>query len=182
MNLSDLKWPRMIESDPALGRVIDFLDGRMRPIGSGGRLVVPVLPFFDALADALASANRRGQLVRGLEGAARILEREREGLDRAGAGGGSMQGLRISRLLLVTTDASGRFYRALESLVERHGPRVFAAAVDTDAQSLGRVLFERGRLCRLVMVAHKEALADVIMSLSRATRDDPMHRGPVPRG
>ncbi|HQO61575.1 MAG TPA: hypothetical protein PLT33_11965 [Deltaproteobacteria bacterium] len=54
----------------------------------------------------------------------------------------------------------------MESLVRKHGPRVLAARLETDAATLGALLFGPGRIARLVMIERKVALGEVLLALA----------------
>ena len=121
-------------------------------------------PLDRSLQNALFDARRARRLVRGLEGAADLLATEEAGLKRAGAAVAG--GRRISRLLVVTTDGSERFYREVERLRSRFGARLEVIAVDADEQTLGTALFGRGTRARAVLVSHKAPVAGILRCLA----------------
>ena len=73
--------------------------------------------------------------------------------------------VRVSRLLLLADDGAERFYRHVETLLRRHGPRVLAVRLDLDAHALGELLFGPGRLVRLLMIVHKEAVSAILLTM-----------------
>jgi hypothetical protein len=103
-------------------------------------------------------------VIRGLEGAERALDAEERGL-RAAQGAGRLD-VRISRLLLLADDGAERFYRHVETLLNRHGPRVLVVRLDADARALGELLFGPGRLARLLMIVHKEAVSAILLAMA----------------
>jgi len=156
----------MVESDPRFSGIIHMLTADTRLLWPGGEVAVPVITLDGALATALRHACSIGTIVRGLEDARRRLADESRGLVLADRRSGAQRGSRVSRLLLVTQDGSDRFYRAVESLVRKHGPRVLAARLETDAAALGALLFGPGRIARLVMIERKVALGEVLLALA----------------
>jgi hypothetical protein len=81
------------------------------------------------------------------------------------------RGVRISRLLLLADDGADRFYRRVESLLRRHGPRVLALRLDLDAAALGGLLFGPGRRARLLLIEHKDAVCRVLLALAGEGED-----------
>ncbi len=110
----------------------------------------------------MQSAHRARRVVRGLETAERTLAAEEHGLRLVDQRSGVKRGGRVSRLLLLADDGSDGFYRQVENLLRRHGPRVLAIRMDVDAAGLGAPLFGAGRTTRLLMIQHKEAVAVVL--------------------
>jgi hypothetical protein len=109
----------------------------------------------------LRSAYGAGQVVRSLEDAERKLAAEERGLRMADLQTGVARGIRVSRLLLLADDGAERFYRQVETLLRRHGPRVLAVVLEIDEHGLGEVLFGPGRVARLLMLEHKQAVGSV---------------------
>ena len=149
--------PRAVESDSRHGSVRAVLS-HLHPLGP---LELPIVPLSEPLAEALAGAERGGQLVRGLEGVAEALDAEGRGLEAAGLATDA----RIARLLLVTTDGSPRFYRQVERALATHGGRTLAIAIACDATTFGRRVFGADATAKAVGVAHKDAVAAVLLAL-----------------
>jgi len=74
--------------------------------------------------------------------------------------------VRVSRLLVMADDGAERFYRQVERLLLRHGPRVLAVRLEVDADTLGEMVFGPGRRARLLLLAHKEAVSGVLLSMA----------------
>lgn len=75
------------------------------------------------------------------------------------------RGVRVSRLLVLADDGAERFYRHVETVLRRHGPRVLAVRVEVDAGALGELLFGPGHLVRLLMIEHKKAVCAVLLAM-----------------
>jgi hypothetical protein len=101
-----------------------------------------------------------------LETAERTLATEARGMRLVDQSSGVTRGDRVSRLLLLADDGSDGFYRQVENLLKRHGPRVLAIRLDVDAGGLGAPLFGPGRRTRLLMIQHKEAVAAVLLGFA----------------
>lgn len=162
-----LRLPKLVEADPRVAQLLLDLSSSSELLWPGGELRVPVVPMGDALAATLTSSHRAGQLVRGMESAERTLAAEERGLRIADQQSGAPRGVRVSRLLILASDGAERFYRHVESLLKRHGPRVLAVRVGVDAETLGALLFGPGGRARLLMLEHKDAVAAVLIALAR---------------
>ena len=173
---SALRLPKLVEADPRGGRLLADLASHTAPLWSGSEVRVPVAAMSDALAAALKSAYSANRVVRGMEGAQQTLAAEERGLRIADRHGGAPRGVRVSRLLILASDGAERFYRQVESLLRRHGPRVLAVRVAIDAESLGALLFGPGRRARLLMLEHKDAVAAVLLAMAGQWEDGERER------
>lgn len=159
--------PKSIETDPRASRLVEEILRRAVPLWSEAVFHAACLVPGKAVKAAVVSANQAGLVVRGLESAERRLAEEERGLallarqERSGAAG-----VRISRLLLVTNDGSERFYRNVEGLLRRHGPRLHAIRLEVDEHGLGDLLYGQGRVTRLVLLEHKNAVADFLLAVA----------------
>jgi len=174
-----LRLPKRIEDDPRAPTLLLRLATGDRLLWSGGVLPAADVAFDDALAAVLRRAHDAGHLVRGLESATRSLDAQERGLARADRHAGVARGERISRLLLVASDGAERFYRHVESLLARHGARAVAVRLDVGASELGERLFGRGAQAKLVMVDHKDAVADALLAIA-ASEPGGSARAPAP--
>ena len=142
-----------------------------RPLRQESEIGIPVAGMTPELAEALRSAYSAGQVVRSLENAERKLAAEERGLQMADRQIGVPRGVRVSRLLLLADDGSERFYRQIEALLRRHGPRVLAVRLEVDEQELGELLFGPGRVARLLMLEHKQAVGSVLLAMAGQWED-----------
>jgi len=164
-DLRTLRLPRLVETDPRRQELLRILTARARLLWPGGKIRVPTVAFSPNLAEALRTAHRAGQVVRSLEGAERRLAAEDRGLGLVDQQSGVLRGARVSRLLLVADDGADRFYRQVERLLHRQGPRVLALRLDVRAETLGPMLFGPGRRAVLLLLDHKEAVGAVLLAL-----------------
>jgi len=162
----ELRLPKRVESDPAGARLAQQMVTNARPIRESGGMPVPQAELDAKVAAALRSAYSAGRIVRGLEGAERALAAEQRGLTNVDLKTGIERGGRVSRLLVLANDGSERFYREVEALLLRHAPRVVALRVTADERVLGESLFGPGRVARLVLVEHKDAVSAVLLALA----------------
>lgn len=161
-----LRLPKMVESDPRGPQLLRSLTAYTRPLWRESMLDVPVGRMNVELAEALRKADGAGQLIRGLESAERILASEERGLRMADRQIGVTRGVRVSRLLILANDGAERFYRNVETMLHRHGPRVLAVLLEMDASGLGELLFGSGSIARLVMLEHKQAVGSVLLAMT----------------
>ncbi len=161
-----LRLPKSVESDPRGPQLLSNLTTHARPLREGSEIAIPVVGMTRELAEALRSAYSAGQVVRSLENAERKLAAEERGLQMADRQSGSPRGVRVSRLLLIADDGSERFYRQIETLLLRHGPRVLAVRLEIDEQGLGELLYGPGQVARLLMLEHKQAVGSVLLAIA----------------
>jgi len=165
MDIRSLSLPRLVESDPRGPDLLQSLIACSRPIRPGSNTSVPVVQF-EGIESVLFYTHRAGRVVRGLETAERKLKGEERGLRMADRKSGVQRGGRVSRLFLLANDGSDGFYRQVENLMSRHEPRVLAIRLDVDAAGLGSPLFGEDQRARLIMIQHKEAVADMLLGLA----------------
>ena len=163
--------PKSIESDPRGPQLLRDLTTHTRSLRLGSEIGISVAGMTRELAEALRSAYSAGQVVRSLENAERRLAAEERGLEMADRQTGVPRGARVSRLLLLADDGSERFYRQIEALLRRHGPRVLAVRLEIDEHGLGELLFGPGRVARLLMLEHKRAVGSVLLAMAGQWED-----------
>jgi hypothetical protein len=151
--------PRRVESDPSADDVRRVLAAGAAPLWARGDVVVPRLSRTAALDAALVRARGTGRLRRGLDDAATALDAQRNGLLPG-------QDVRVSRLLVCADDGAERFYRTVERTLRAHAPRVLGVVLDADGATLGRLLTGAESTVRCVLVEHKNAVAEVLLSLA----------------
>ena len=166
VNTPTLRLPRMVESDPRGSQLLLRLATHTRPLWPKGEIEVPVATLDPELTNVLRNAHSAEQVVRGLENAERTLAAEERGLRMADQHSGVTRGVRVSRLLLLADDGADRFYRRVETLLRRHGPRVLAVRLDVGAGTLGELLYGPARLARLLMLMHKEAVGAALLAIA----------------
>ncbi len=171
-----LRLPKSVESDPRGPQLLRNLTTHTRLLWKGSEMRLPMAGMTLALAEALRSAHSAGRVVRSLENAERTLAAEERGLLMADRQSGVPRGVRVSRLLLLANDGAERFYRHIDLLLHRHGPRVLAVLLEIDEQGLGELLFEPGQVARLLMLEHKQAVSSVLLAMA-GQWDDPGSAG-----
>jgi hypothetical protein len=164
-SLESLRLPKTIEAEETGPALHASLRARTRKLWAGGELPVPSAPWSPSLVTALGHAQRAGRLVRGLEQAEKVLEREAHGMSLVDARTTTERGSRVSRLLLVGNDGTERFYRQVERLVTLQGPRLLVIWVDVDSDQLASVVPEAAGVVRAVMVEHKDHVSQVLLAL-----------------
>jgi hypothetical protein len=169
--LEGVRLPKAIEADAAGPALHAALREGAQKLWGGGTLLAPTAAWSGALVAALAQAERAGNLVRGLELAEKTLEREARGLSLADARSATERGARVSRLLLVGNDGTERFYRQVERLVQKHGPRLLTIRVDAASDQLASVVPHAAGVVRALMLEHKDDVVRVLWALYARTAD-----------
>ena len=163
ISLSSYKLPRQLVSDPKAEGLLDQLFSRTRKLKPEGSISLPVVELTDALKNALLAARRTGRAVRGYENASDLLNLESVGINKLKKQDG--QGERISRLVLMSNDGVDNFYNKAEKLIIQHSPRVLGCVVEAGSYTLGSFLFGEGKIAKLILIDHKDAVSGVLLSI-----------------
>lgn len=161
-----LRLPKLVEAHPRGQQVLHILTTQARPLWPETELEVPIATLSSKMGAALRSAHNAGHVVRSLESAEHMLAAEERGLGLVDRHSGVPRGVRVSRLLVLADDGAERFYRQVERLLRRYGPRVLAVRLDADADALGELLFGTNGRARLLMLNHKEAVSAFLLAMT----------------
>ena len=166
LNGLSLRLPRLVEAHPQGRQVLHILTTHVMPLWPKTEFEVPIMATLSAnIRAALLSARNAGHVARSLESVERMLAAQERGLDLVDRHSGVPRGVRISRLLLLADDGAERFYRQVERLLRRYGPRVLAVRLEVDADVLGELLFGTNGRARLLMLNHKEAVGAFLLAM-----------------
>ena len=160
--ITTYKLPRQLVSDPKAEGLLEQLFSCTRKLKQESGLAVPVFELTDAFKKSLLTARRAGHAVRGFDNASEILLLERNGILKLNKQDG--QGERISRLVLISNDGSDNFYNKVNNLLVKHSPRVLGSVIDVDSYMLGSLLFGEGKIAKLILIDHKDAVSGVLLS------------------
>jgi hypothetical protein len=161
-----LKLPKQLAPHPKAEALTARFDETARPVRDGSPVLVSHWALDDALARALKAALGTGHLVQGLEAIAQQLDREKKGLDAVREKTGDAPAGRLSRLLLLASDGSERFYREAEAVLARHGDRLWGCRVEADAARLGEAFTPKGRPTKALLIDDKQALTLALLALA----------------
>ncbi len=125
----------------------------------------PRYPLDSSIREGLFEVRQSRQVVRGLEGAESALAMQDLGLSKAVATRPESDRRRVSRLLVVSADGSGRFYHGVGRLRERYFVRLEVVLIECDEMELGGATFGEGRRARALMINHKLAVARFLTRL-----------------
>ncbi len=166
MNDQSLRLPKALKASPQADAIRKHLLDSLRPIRPGSDHTLAEMPLTQTLGKVLNAVNLSGRLVRGYELVDKTLNSEAKGMALADSITGESRGARISRLILISSDGSERFYRQIERLLQHHGDRLLVILLtDTGADQLGQMLFGPRSMARLVMITHREAVVKVLTAL-----------------
>ena len=161
-----LRLPRLVEADPRGPQLLQGLTAHTEPLWRLSGMKIATVMLNVELAEALLSVRACGQVIRGLEKAELILAAEERGLRMADRQAGAPRGVRISRLILLANDGAERFYRNVETMLCRHGPRILAVRLEINGGGLGELLFGPGHIARLAMLKHKQAVSSTLLAMA----------------
>ncbi|MEN9529921.1 MAG: hypothetical protein RI932_1794 [Pseudomonadota bacterium] len=161
-----LKLPKSLEADARAVRIQEELTRNLKSLWSEGRLKVPTLDLNLALEKALSTSRRAGHLRGGLENIESCLRREQQGLEALKKRQLAQDSGRISRLLLMSSDGSERFYRHCESLISGHADRLIGIRLNVQSQVLGQKFFGKDAQVKVLLVSHKDFVIRALESLA----------------
>jgi hypothetical protein len=165
MDIHNISLPRALEASGQAHAILKALSASLRPLHSGSAVEIPCLAFTIALRGSLLRSRRSGRLARGFEAAKELLSHERQGLARLDSTTAQTHGRRVSRIMLLSRDGSERFYKEAGLLISRHRPRLLACLVDADSSDLGQLLFGANTVAKCILITHKDAVAQTLVSL-----------------
>ena len=154
--------PKVLEAHTRAADLSAFV--ARHSLASDGDTNSPPVPLGDGLCDALRRANRSRRLVRGIDEAEKVLAAERHGQNLADQRSGTERGVRLSRVAFVSDDGSAGFYRQVGKLLARDPGKLLVIKVDGDAQALGEAIYGPAKRARLVLVNHKDAVAEALLA------------------
>lgn len=161
-----LKLPKLLEADARAEAIRARLAFNLKPLWSEGRLKVPTLELNPALEKVLSLSRRAGQLKGGLENIESCLRREQMGLNALKDRQLARDSGRMSRILLMSSDGSERFYRHCESLLTTHADRLTGVRLNIASQSLGQKFFGKEAQVKVVLITHKDFVIRALESLA----------------
>lgn len=163
-------WPRALIAEGIAGPLAAmWIEGRNRAIREGYPAFTRY-PVNDSIAEGLFHARRARRLVRGLEGAEASLAAQEAGLKKVEAARGG-QPIRVSRLLVVSSDGSTRFFRQVEKIQSRFASRLAVLVLECDEEALGAAAFGPGKKARALLIDHKEAVIRFLSLLDLGPRE-----------
>jgi len=151
--------PRAVEDSPQAPAV--------RELFRAARGTLPEIVLDASVRSSLQRSLRTGRLRRGLETALEELEKERRGLAHLERTTGTQQAGRVSRLILASSDASERLLGEIARALERHAPRALALVLKAGSTELGSLLFGADSHAKVLLLDHKEAVADMLIAAAQ---------------
>ncbi len=155
----------MVESDPRGPAIKELLSHNLKKLWPKAQTEAVFLPASEKFIRTLQLEHKRGRIVRGFELIERSLEIQAHGLSLVDEKTGGQRGSRVSRLLLISNDGAERFMRHIESLLLDHGDRVLSLVINIDSETLGQMFFGEGKTAKVMMLEHKESVANALFSL-----------------
>ena len=163
VDIQQCKFPRAVEESPCAQALRDlFRAAEARP-GHG----LPEIQLDAAVTTVLQRALRTGRLKRGFDTTLEVLANERNGLAHLRNKTGTEQKARVSRLILVSSDASERLLREIALTLQRNAPRVLALVLQADSATLGSLLFGPDTNVKVLLLDHKDTVAEMLIAAAQ---------------
>lgn len=163
-----LKLPKDVAKHPKLPAIEAFFASREQPLREASKVMVTHLTYDDTFRKALREAVRTGHLMQGLEQMTKQLDKEKKGLVTMQTKAGQAPAHRLSRLLILASDGSERFYHDAESLLLRHEDRMWGCLVDATSEELGQAFAAKGQPAKAFLIADRKALGMFLVALAEA--------------
>jgi hypothetical protein len=165
MDLSEMRFPRQMEADGSVEKLRGMLAAHQTVLWPEGKHSVPVVSLDESLTSALRKARMQRRVRFGFDEIVEKLAAEKKGLDELSQKTKSVRSERISRLLLFSNDGAARLYRHIEQILHKHKLRILGCLIDVDSRKLGEAITGRNAGIKVILVEHKDAVADVLHSL-----------------
>ena len=165
MNPATLCLPRALEADGRAEKIREALAASTTLLWQEGNWKVPLLRVSEPLAEALQKARLQRRVRFGFEDIAGRLAAEKKGIDALRSKLASGSAGRVSRLLLFSSDGAQRLYRHIGQILMEHRRRILGCRLDMDSRALGRLLGAENAGIKVMLVAHKDAVSDILQAL-----------------
>jgi len=159
-----VRLPKTLDVHPAKPRIERLFTAETAPLWPGGTVAVPSVAPTKALRDALHLSRGAGVLVRGIETAKKHLDAERKGLEKAKGNVAAQP--RISRLLLISDEATERFARDVEHVLRDHADRLQCLRIKARGPAFHQGVFGDDALVQCLLIADKDAAARTLLALA----------------
>lgn len=171
MNLSEMRFPRKLETEGSAEIVRQVLANRTAKLWTGSEIEVPVITLTETLKAALQKARLQGRIRCGTDPIFEKLAGEKKGIAQVRSQAEAVYGDRISRLLLFSNDGAERFYRNVEQAIKANTPRLLGCLLDIGGSALGQLITGKEGIIKIVMAEHKGAVADILRTLGDSSHE-----------
>jgi hypothetical protein len=160
-----LKLPKNVLTSPTAAAVEKLFISTEQRLRFGGKVTISRWVFSQKVRAALSDVIIGRHLVQSLEVIGTTLDRELKGLLAVQQKAEKAPTERLSRLLLLSSDGSDRFYHDAESLLLRHGQRTWCCVLDATGEQLGHAIKPGGAAAKALLIADRKALELFLLSL-----------------
>lgn len=166
-SLVELKMTRTVEADPRHKSIEELLKKDRICLWEKSALKVSRIQLTPSLATCLQTVIERKQLKTGLDQIERLLNNEQKGLLALKSKENTPSSNRVSRLLIVSSDGSERFYRSCEKILLHQKDRLLLLYLDEHSDKLaeGLMMPKSKMILKALLITEKEAVSDVLLSL-----------------
>jgi hypothetical protein len=166
VDIQQCKFPRAVEESPYAEALRELFRAAQARPGHG----LPEIQLDAPVTAVLQRALRTGRLKRGFETTLEVLANERHGLEHLRNKTGTDQKARVSRLILISSDASERLLREIAYTLQRNAPRVLALVLQADSAKLGSLLFGPDTNVKVLLLDHKETVAEMLIAAAQQNK------------
>ncbi len=159
------KLPKGLNDHPLAGSIETWFrqnQGELRP---GGELTVAALQWSPQLETAIFAVQHAEHLLQGLELIKRAMDKETHGLKSISNKTGVPVPERLSRLLLLSSDGSDRFYRQAESVLLANQDRMTGCIISADSEILGGLFSKKKLPLKALLINDRKALETFLLQV-----------------
>lgn len=153
-----MKLPKGLKDHPLEPKIAAWLTSELRLLRGDGTLRVPTLSWNPVVDSALSKILKAGHLVQGLDQIDREMRKELHGLKQVAEKDGSPLPDRLSRLLILASDGSDRFYHNAESMALVHKERLAVCVIKADSEQLGASFSKKKQPLKALLINDRKAL------------------------
>jgi hypothetical protein len=153
-----MKLPKGLKDHPLETKITAWLTTDLRLLRSGGSLRVPTLLWNPTVESALEKVLKAGHLLQGLDQIDRDMRKELHGLKQVAEKGDAPLPDRLSRLLILASDGTDRFYHNAESMALVHKDRLAVCVIKADSEQLGANFSKKKQPLKALLITDRKAL------------------------
>lgn len=165
MTTSVLKLPKGLKDHPLEAKISTWFAQNQGPIRPGGTATVAALGWTPAVQTGLAAVLVNEHLLQGLDLIERAMRKELNGLKAVAQKSNNPMPERMSRLLLLASDGSERFYRQAESILLEHRGRMTACILTADSVVLGAAVSKKNLPVKGLLITDRKSLEGFLIQV-----------------
>lgn len=159
------KLPKGLKDHPLEAKISAWFQQNQGPIRPGGTATVAALNWSPTVEKALTTVLAGENLLQGLDLIERAMRKELNGLKALAQKANNTVPERLSRLLLLASDGSERFYRQAESILLEHQGRMTGCILTADSTVLGAAMSKKNQPLKSLLIDDRKSLEGFLIAV-----------------